>query len=181
MSFWQARRVRTPRSSSYRGPGATQHAESSWPLAGFSYSQHAPSSASARPDLASAPEIARFVRTFYDRVAVDSLLAPVFVGQAQIDWEEHLPRLTSFWCQLELGAIPAYAFQPTQKHTALSDAIPFRAEQFQRWIDLFHGTIDAGWCGPHAESMKARALMIAKAQSTVVASAQAWNGIPNPC
>ncbi len=129
--------------------------------------------APARPDLATPEEIARLVRTFYDRVAVDDLLGPVFVDQAKVDWEEHLPRLTGFWCQLELG-ITGYVFQPTQKHTELSNRVPFRAEQFQRWVDLFHGTIDAGWQGPHAESMKARAVAIAKAQSMVVPSAEAW-------
>lgn len=125
------------------------------------------------PDLATPQEIARLVRTFYDRVAADDLLAPVFVDQAKVDWEEHLPRLIGFWCQLELG-ISGYNFQPTQKHTALSNAIPFRSEQFQRWVDLFHGTVDAGWEGPHAESIKARATAIARAQSMVVPSAETW-------
>ncbi len=131
------------------------------------------------PDLANPEEIGRFVRAFYDRVAADDLLAPVFVDQAQVDWEEHLPRLTGFWCQLELGII-GYSFQPTQKHVALSDAIPFRAEQFQRWVDLFHGTANAGWRGPHAESMKERAVAIAKAQSMIVPSAEDWHGSPEP-
>jgi hemoglobin len=128
-------------------------------------------------DLDTPDEIARLVKTFYHRVAVDDLLAPVFVDQAQVNWEEHLPRLIAFWCQLELG-IAGYAFQPTQKHTALSNAIPFRAEQFQRWVDLFHHTVDNGWHGPHAESIKDRAVHIARAQSMVVPSAEPWGGVP---
>ena len=135
--------------------------------------------AATLPDLGTPEEIGRLVRTFYDRVAVDDLLAPVFVDQAKVDWVEHLPRLTGFWCQLELG-ITGYVFQPTQKHTELSNAIPFRAEQFQRWVDLFHGTIDAGWQGPHAESIKGRAAMIAKAQSMAVPGAEAWNPASGP-
>lgn len=128
----------------------------------------------AKSDLATPEEIGRFVRAFYASVAVDELLSPVFVDQANVDWEEHLPRLTGFWCQLELGTV-GYSFQPTQKHSELSNAIPFRAEQFQRWIDLFHATIDAGWQGPHAESMKSRAVAIAVAQSMAVPSAEAWS------
>ncbi|MFT5733589.1 MAG: hemoglobin [Planctomycetota bacterium] len=135
--------------------------------------------AATLPDLSTPEEIDRLVRTFYDRVAVDDLLAPVFVDQAKVDWEEHLPRLIGFWCQLELG-ISRYTFQPTQKHTELSNAISFRAEQFQRWVDLFHGTIDTGWSGPHAESIKDRAIVIAKAQSMVVPSAEDWVGTAEP-
>lgn len=132
------------------------------------------------PDLSTPEELSQLVETFYAHVAKDDLLAPVFVDQAQVDWDEHLPRITAFWCQLELG-IAGYAFQPTQKHTALAAVMPFRAEQFQRWVDLFHATIDAGWQGPHAESIKARAVAIAKAQSMVVKGADPWHGSPSNC
>lgn len=126
-------------------------------------------------DLSTREEIGTLVRTFYARVAEDDLLGPVFVDQAQIDWDEHMPRLIGFWCQLELG-LPGSVVRPTQKHSALSSVEPFRAEQFARWVALFHTTIDGGWSGPHAESMKARAVMIARAQSTVVIGAEPWQG-----
>ncbi len=128
-----------------------------------------------RPDVDSPDEIARLVRAFYERVAVDDLLAPVFVDQAAVNWETHRPRITAFWCQLELG-IEGFHGAPTQKHRKLSAEEPFRAEQFARWVSLFHDTIDQRWAGPHAESIKARATTIAMIQSQVVPTAEPWPG-----
>ena len=125
------------------------------------------------PDLGDPDQIAALVRAFYARVAEDDLLGPVFVDQAGVDWGEHLPKITAFWCKLEHG-MPGFSGSPTQKHAALAAVIPFRAEQFGRWVSLFHDTIDHGWAGPHAESIKARAETIAQAQSTIVPNAASW-------
>jgi len=129
----------------------------------------------ARPDLGDPDQIRVLVNTFYARVQRDDLLAPVFVDQAEVDWDEHLPKLAAFWCKLEFG-MPGFHGAPTQTHSRLSSVAPFRAEQFARWVELFHNTIDAGWTGPHAESIKARATMIAKVQSQMVVGAETWNG-----
>ncbi len=126
------------------------------------------------PDLATPQEIERLVTIFYARVRQDDLLAPVFVEQADIDWVLHEPKLAAFWCQLELG-IAGFQGSPSQKHSALSSVQPFRAEQFARWVELFHQTIDRGWTGPHASSIKARATQIAKVQSQVVQGAEPWD------
>jgi len=116
------------------------------------------------------------VETFYERVREDDLLGPVFLDQAVVDWGEHLPKLTAFWCQLELG-IPGFHGLPTQKHSALSSVRPFRAEQFGRWVALFHDTVDGGWAGPRAESIKSRAEQIAKLQSRIVQGAEPWGEV----
>ena len=129
------------------------------------------------PDLDSPREIGELVRIFYTRVAEDPLLGPVFVRQAQVDWDEHQHTLTAFWCKLELG-LPGYFGSPTEKHAALSAVRPFRAVQFERWIALFHDTIDSGWEGPHAESIKARATQIAKLQSRLVPGAEPYGATP---
>ena len=128
-----------------------------------------------RPDLSGPKEIADLVATFYKRVESDDLLGPVFVRQARVNWTEHLPKITAFWCKLEHG-MPGFNGAPTQKHNALSSVEAFRAEQFERWVALFHDTVDSGWAGPHAESIKARAVAIAKAQSMIVVGAEQWNG-----
>ena len=125
------------------------------------------------PDLDRPREISELVQIFYARIATDELLGPVFTQQADVDWREHHETLTAFWCQLELG-IRGFHGAPTQKHSALSKEIPFRREQFARWVWLFHDTVDSGWEGPHAESIKAKASMIARVQSKVVENAEAW-------
>ena len=130
-----------------------------------------------RPDLDSPEEIAELVRQFYARVEIDDLLRPVFVDQAEVDWETHLPKITAFWCQMELG-IPGFDGFPTRAHALLSEETPFRAEQFGRWVGLFHDTVDRGWAGPRAESMKHRAILIAQAQSRLVPTAEPWEPVP---
>ncbi|MEM7306073.1 MAG: group III truncated hemoglobin [Planctomycetota bacterium] len=134
---------------------------------------------SALQDLDNADEIAALVRAFYARVRTDELLGPVFNDQAHVDWDEHIPRLTAFWCKIELG-IPGFIGAPTQKHSALSSTIPFAAKQFGRWVALFHETVDEGWCGPHAESIKANSVRIARAQSLAVIRAEPWAGPSRP-
>ena len=128
------------------------------------------------PDLESREQIAELVRRFYAQVAADDLLGPVFVDQAAVDWSGHLPKITAFWCLLEHGQ-PGFSGSPTEKHTALSAVSPFRAEQFTRWVELFHGTVDGGWAGPHADSIKSRAVVIAQAQSRSIPGAEPWGGI----
>jgi len=127
------------------------------------------------PDLDSPDEIGRLVRAFYARVETDDLLGPVFVEQARVDWESHWKTLTAFWCAIELG-IPGFSGAPTRKHAEHSARVPFRGEQFSRWVGLFHDTIDRGWSGTHAESIKARAIVIAYAQSRNVPTAEEWDG-----
>ena len=66
-------------------------------------------------DLDSAEEIAEMVRRFYQDVAQDDLLGPLFNDIAQVDWNEHLPKLTMFWCRALLG-IEGYVGNPFRSH-----------------------------------------------------------------
>ena len=55
------------------------------------------------------------VRRFYQDVAQDDLLGPVFNDVAQVDWVEHLPKLTLFWCRALLG-MEGYVGNPFRSH-----------------------------------------------------------------
>lgn len=109
-----------------------------------------------RPDLDTPVQIAEMVRRFYQDVAQDDLLGPLFNDVAQVDWAEHLPKLTAFWCRALLG-IDGYSGNPFRAHTLVHARSPFRAEHFERWLALFGETVGDGWSGPHAE----RALQLA--------------------
>jgi hemoglobin len=50
-------------------------------------------------DLDTPEEITEMVRRFYADVAQDDLLGPMFNDVARVDWSEHLPKLTDFWCR----------------------------------------------------------------------------------
>jgi hemoglobin len=100
-------------------------------------------------DLDDVVEIAEMVRRFYADVAQDDLLGPVFNDVARVDWSEHLPKLTAFWSRALLG-VPGYAGNPFRAHTLVHRRQPFDAALFERWLTLFHETLDLGWTGPRS-------------------------------
>jgi hemoglobin len=66
-------------------------------------------------DVDDVDQIAELVRRFYGDVAQDDVLGPIFVDVAQVDWSEHLPKLTAFWSRALLGT-PGYAGNPFRAH-----------------------------------------------------------------
>ncbi len=120
-------------------------------------------SAPAR-DLDRPAEIAEMVRRFYADVAQDDLLGPVFNDVAQVDWSEHLPRLTAFWCRALLDQ-PGYSGNPFRAHALVHDKSAFTPAHFQRWLSLFHETLELGWVGPNADRAGALANNVARVHS----------------
>lgn len=115
-------------------------------------------------DLDDPDEVAEMVRRFYADVAQDDLLGPLFNDVAQVDWSEHLPKLTAFWCRALL-ALPGYQGNPYRAHILVHDRSPFSRAHFERWLDLFHETLELGWAGPNAERAKALARRVAMVHS----------------
>ena len=107
-------------------------------------------------DLDTPGEIAELVRRFYADVTQDDLLGPMFNEVARVDWSEHLPKLTAFWSRALLG-IPGYQGNPFRAHLLVHAQRAFTPTHFERWLALFHETIELGWTGPNAR----RALDIA--------------------
>lgn len=101
-------------------------------------------------DLDSPDQIAELVRRFYGDVAQDDLLGPMFNDVAQVDWSEHLPKLTAFWCRVLLG-MPGYAGNPFRAHMLVHAQRAFTPAHFERWLSLFHETLELGWTGPYAD------------------------------
>jgi hemoglobin len=115
-------------------------------------------------DLDSPEQIAEMVRRFYQDVAQDGLLGPVFNDVAQVDWAEHLPKLTAFWCRALLS-IPGYEGNPFRSHQEVHERSPFTNEQFERWLQLFRDTVELGWVGPNASHAVAFAERVAQVHS----------------
>lgn len=103
-----------------------------------------------RGDLDTPAEIAEMVRRFYADVAQDDLLGPVFEGVAHVDWSEHLPKLTQFWCRVLLHD-GDYEGNPLRAHERIHAQRPFTDDLFARWLSLFHDTVETGWSGPYAD------------------------------
>ena len=122
----------------------------------------------ARPapsgDLDTSDQVAEMVRRFYQDVAQDDLLGPVFNDVAQVDWSEHLPKLTAFWCRALLG-LEGYTGNPFRAHALINERSPFTIAHFERWLQLFGDTVELGWVGPNADRALALARNVARVHS----------------
>jgi hemoglobin len=115
-------------------------------------------------DLDDPIEIETMVRRFYADVAQDEVLGPMFNDVAHVDWSEHLPKLTAFWCRALLS-MPGYEGNPYRQHLEVHARRSFTREHFERWLDLFHETLDLGWEGPKVDQAKALAGKVAMVHS----------------
>ena len=112
--------------------------------------------------------IETLVRTFYARVRLDPLLAPIFESRVA-DWEPHLDAMFAFWSSLTLQA-GRYHGQPMAKHMPLA----VDARHFDRWLALFEETA-RDLCPPAAaERFIERARRVAESLELGVAGA---NGV----
>lgn len=111
-------------------------------------------------DLASRSDIERLVDAFYDRVRADDRLGPIFDQVAHVDWAAHLPRMYAFWEAVLFGAT-GFKGNPLAVHRALAQKTPLTPREFDRWVALFHESVDELFSGPTADDAKLRAVRIA--------------------
>lgn len=114
-----------------------------------------------KPDITSQTEIKVLVDTFYNKVQQNKVLAPIFNDVAKINWDEHLPKMYSFWGSLLLQE-HSYNGNPMKIHVELSKITPMSAEEFSEWINLFNQTVNELFEGATAEEAKTRAANIAR-------------------
>ncbi|MCW2982752.1 MAG: hypothetical protein JWR63_322 [Conexibacter sp.] len=110
-----------------------------------------------RHDIETTQDVERLVRAFYGKAMTDPMIGFLFTDVAQLDLEEHLPVITSFWTTMLLGTrdYGGGAFAP---HVSLHrKAGGLRAPHFERWLWLWRGTVDELFAGPRADEAKAHA------------------------
>ena len=112
-------------------------------------------------DLDTPGEIAEMVRRFYTDVSQDDLLGPMFNDVAQVDWSEHLPKLVAFWCRALLG-VSGYQGNPFRAHALVHARHEFTPAHFERWLTLFHETLELGWTGPNTRRARELADNVAR-------------------
>jgi hemoglobin len=130
------------------------------------------------PDLTDRTDVVRLVDAFYDRVRADTILSPIFDGVARVDWGRHLPKMYDFWESVLFGKI-GFKGNPLAVHRALARRTPLTVVEFDRWLQLFHVSVDALFAGPCAEEAKLRASRIAVVMQHHVAADRA-GALPNP-
>jgi hemoglobin len=115
-----------------------------------------------RTDIQDRADCERLVRAFYGRALSDPVIGFIFVDVAHLDLEAHVPRITSFWETILLGA-QSYAGGAFRPHALLNAKVPLRAGHFERWLWLWRTTVDELFSGPRAELAKAHAERVARA------------------
>jgi hemoglobin len=120
-------------------------------------------------DIGSRAEIERLVDGFYASVRADAVLAPIFDDVARTNWAEHLPKMYDFWEAVLFGTATFHG-NPLAVHLGLAARVPLTSREFQRWLGLFRGQVDAMFAGPVAEEAKRRATRIAAVMQHHVAT-----------
>jgi hemoglobin len=113
-----------------------------------------------RIDIADRRDVSRLVYLFYDRIRADDVLGPIFDEVAHVDWPAHLPRMCDFW-ESVLFAASNFKGNPLAVHRALAQLTPLTSAAFDRWVSLFHTTVDDLFAGPVANHAKQSAARIA--------------------
>lgn len=102
-------------------------------------------------DILNIEDVKMLVNTFYTKVREDKTLAPVFNERIRDRWPEHLEKMYRFWQTVLLGE-HTYFGAPFPPHANL----PVQHFHFEKWVELFHQTVDELFVGEKAEEAKWR-------------------------
>jgi hemoglobin len=104
-----------------------------------------------RNDILNLDDVKLLVNTFYEKVRGDETLADIFNERIGNRWPEHLDKMYRFW-QTILLEDHTYFGAPFPPHADL----PVEHLHFEKWLELFHSTVDELFEGEKAEEAKWR-------------------------
>ena len=125
----------------------------------------------AKPDLDSREHIAEFLQYFYGCLLKDPVLAPIFIDVAGIDISTHLGHIQTYWEKLLLGR-DDYHRHTMNIHRALHAKQALTEADFDRWLAIFTGTVDAYFDGERARRAKMVARHIADNMKRYIVNAR---------
>lgn len=113
-------------------------------------------------DIRGRADLETVLRRFYAAAFADRRIGPFFTEIAGTDLEAHLPRIADFW-ERALFRSADYGGDAFAPHAALHSARAMTAEDFGRWVQLWHAALDGLHRGPATERAKAQGEQIALA------------------
>lgn len=129
-------------------------------------------------DLDTIGEILEMVTRQYVDIVQDDMLEPYFnFNPGFIDWQAHIGAVADYWNHVVLLA-PDYEIDIIEHHRPLHHHVPFTPKLFDRWLQIFHDTIDGGWTGPCAHTAKRRATGMAWAMAQRFLGHGVWHPKP---
>lgn len=112
-----------------------------------------------KPDITTSEDIKTLIDSFYEKVKADDVIGYIFNDIAHVDWPHHLPRMYAFWEFLLLSK-DTYKGNPMEVHQKLHRQVRLTEEHFNRWLQLFHLTVDEHFEGLVAQDAKNRSNLI---------------------
>lgn len=108
-------------------------------------------------DIQTLDDVKLLANSFYEKVRGDETLADIFNERIGNRWPEHLEKMYRFW-QTVLLEEHTYFGAPFPPHANL----PVGHFHFEKWLKLFHATVDDLFTGEKAEGTKWRANRMAE-------------------
>jgi len=112
-------------------------------------------------DINSRADIELLINRFYTKVKQDPVIGFIFNDIMKVNWEEHLPIMFDFWETLLLDKT-TYTRNTMGIHFEINRKVKLEDIHFNRWIELFTGTVDELFSGEVANTAKKRARSIAE-------------------
>lgn len=112
----------------------------------------------AKRDIGNLEDVKMLVDDFYGQIREDDLLADIFNDVIQDRWPEHLEKMYSFWQTVLLDDERTYNGRPFVPHAYL----PVEGMHFERWLELWFGTVNEYFNGPRADVAKWQANRMAE-------------------
>lgn len=81
-------------------------------------------------------QISDLVDGFYEKVALNERLGPIFQRHVHGDWDEHLVKMKSFWRSVLLRT-GEYKGKPVPVHQRIDGV---QTQDFEEWLSLFYTT-----------------------------------------
>ena len=113
-------------------------------------------------DIETRDDVETLVRAFYGKALTDPIIGFIFTDVAKLDLEEHVPQITAFWETILLGA-ESYRGGVFGKHADVHLKVGLRRGHFERWLQLWFGTVDELFRGERANLAKVHALRVGQA------------------
>ncbi|MCB0495590.1 MAG: group III truncated hemoglobin [Cyclobacteriaceae bacterium] len=110
-------------------------------------------------DITSEEDVKLFIDAFYEKVKADAKIGYIFNEVADLNWEEHMPKIYRFWESILLGK-PGFQGDVMGVHIRLNKKEKLTSDHFDKWIALFTETVREMYDGSVANEAINRANII---------------------
>lgn len=114
----------------------------------------------SKKDIESRKDIEKVLEAFYRKVFTDQLIGHFFTIIVPLDLEKHIPLITDFWESIIFNT-QNYRKNVMEIHHHINMQSSIKKEHLDRWVQIFHQTIDELHEGDKARLMKQRARSVA--------------------